>query len=474
MSSPLHCLSDRTYAFVDVETTGMSPSQGEIIEIGIVRVEKGVVVEQFDTLIAPHRSISTLIEGITGISNTMLHGQPRFEDVADKIYELTHNALFVAHNARFDHSFLKNEFKRIGVAWNAQTLCSVKVSRILYPNEKSHRLESIIKRHNINVSARHRALPDAQAILAFFKKAEMEFGQEKIRSALKLALQEFTLPSQLDPREVTTLPHAPGVYFFYDERDTLLYIGKSVDIKARVRSHFSGSHASAKELKLSSLVSRIDHETTSGELSALLRESSLIKELAPVYNRLLRKRSALACVRTKESPSGYLTATTTYEESNSLENIASIQGIFRTLQNAKAVLKKKRDEHTLCLKLLGLEKSAGACFHFQLGKCNGACVGKETSREYNQRFLKAFETIKIRSWPFRGAITVPEDQDAIEGSAFVIDDWRIIKKIDYTQEGYSEISFDQPFDYDTYRILSKHLMAHYPRRSLQNEEHSIT
>ncbi len=452
------CLLGKSYVFVDVETTGASAINGQIIEIGIIRIENGCIVDTFQTLIQPHRPISSLITNITGITNKDLEGKPTFEEVALGIEELLTDAIFVAHNARFDYGFIKNEFKRLGIEWTAKTLCTVKVSRTLFPQQKSHSLESIINTHKITVKARHRAYDDAEAMLKFLQIAETVLSPETVSAAINEALGSHTLPSNIDPKIVQGLPHAPGVYFFYDKDDGLLYIGKSVDIKNRVRSHFREAHTSTKESVLTQLVSHIEFETTSGELSALLREAALIKELAPTHNRMLRKTSRLAVFKKKIESSGYMSGSLFYQETLDILNVTYIDGIFRSMAGGKAVINKAIDEFELCPKLLGFEKGRGCCFQYHLGKCRGACIKKELPDDYNKRFIEAFKKIRIKSWPFQGSITIPEDPEALEGTAFIIDQWRILKKIDYTQEGYSETNFDQPFDYDTYRILSKHLI----------------
>ena len=456
----MECLKGRNFVFVDVETTGASAVSGQIIEIGIIRVEDGNIVRHFETLLRPARSISNLITQITGITNDDLVGKPTFDEVALEVQELLSDAIFVAHNARFDHGFLKNEFKRIGINWTAKTLCTVKVSRTLFPQQNSHSLENIIKTHELTVNARHRALEDARAMVLFLAEAERKLGTELITQAIDVALGNHILPANIDPKIIANLPHSPGVYMFYDKDDNLLYVGKSVDIKKRVRSHFSQSHTSSKEAAITSNVHFIDFEVTSGELSALLRESALIKELSPSHNRRLRSTSELAVFKSKkDEKSGYMTGSLFYQKTLDIINVSNIEGLFRTIYSGKAVVLKAIEEFQLCPKLLGFEKGIrGPCFQYQLGKCKGACANKEDIDEYNKRFAQAFEKIRLRAWPFKGAIILPEDPDALEGSAFLIDQWRILKKIDYTEEGQSETEFDNPFDYDTYRILSKHLL----------------
>ncbi len=459
----LQCLKGATYAFVDVETTGSHARYGQIIEIGIIRVEDGVITDTYETLINPGISISPFITTITGITNADVYDKPSFDDVALDIKRLLEGAIFVAHNARFDYGFVKTEFKRRDITFNAKTLCTVKISRALFPKQKSHSLENIIKTYGIEVTARHRAYADCDAMVQFLQIVEQKYSADFVTTAIHGALANYILPDTVDEKIIESLPHLPGVYFFYDAQDTLLYVGKSVDIKSRVRSHFGQSYTTSKERALTSKVAYVGHEVTSGELSALLKESKYIKELMPEYNRRLRKTSQLAVFKSTHTSDGYKTGTISYQPTDTFTYDASIDGIFKTMSAAKNTLDTLVKEHTLCPKLLGLESGKGSCFQHQLGRCEGACSGVENPLSYNARFDVAFKKMKIRSWPFPGPVTIPEDETASEGVAYLVDQWQIKKVINYTEEGHSEEDIELPFDYDTYKILSKHILKKVAR-----------
>ncbi len=417
----LQSLKGDTYAFVDVETTGSHARYGQIIEIGIIRFEDGVITDTYETLINPKVSISPFITTITGISNSDVHDKPTFDEVALDIKRILDSAIFVAHNARFDYGFVKSEFKRLGITFNAKTLCTVKISRSLFPKQKSHSLENIIKTHGITVTARHRAYADCDAMVQFLSAVERSHSIDFVTTAINAALANYILSDTVDEKIIESLPHSPGVYFFYDAEDTLLYVGKSVDIKSRVRSHFGQSHTTSKERALTSKVAYVEHEVTSGELSALLKESKYIKEMMPEYNRRLRKTSRLAVFKSTHTSEGYKTGTISYQPTDTFTYDASIDGIFKTMSAAKNTLDTLVKEHTLCPKLIGLESGKGSCFQYQLGRCSGACFGAENPLEYNLRFDAAFKKMKIRSWPYPGPVTIPEDETASEGVAYLVD-----------------------------------------------------
>src|SRR5574343_1087664 len=279
-------------AFVDLETTGGSAMKDRITEIGIVLVDDDGVRE-WSQLVHPQMHIPLFIEQMTGISNAMVENAPSFEQVAKDVDALLQFRLFIAHNARFDYGFLKNEFKRVGLLFKPQVLCTVKLSRALYPQYHRHNLDSLIERHQLTAKERHRALADAQLIHQFWQHAHQQFAADAIEATVKNLVQRSSLPSQLDPNLVHELPEGPGVYLFYGENELPLYIGKSVNIRQRVLSHFAADHRHPKEMSLSQQLRRIDWIETAGELGALLTEGPLIKKLTPVYNQRLRRKSAL-------------------------------------------------------------------------------------------------------------------------------------------------------------------------------------
>ncbi|HRH55543.1 MAG TPA: exonuclease domain-containing protein [Candidatus Paceibacterota bacterium] len=472
-SERIECLAGATYAFVDVETTGTSARYGQIIEIGIIRVEDGFITDTYQTLLKPAGPLPPVITSITGIQDKDLEDAPVFESVSGRIQELLEGAIFVAHNAAFDYSFVKQEFSRLGIRWNAKSLCTVKVSRHLFPAFDRHNLDALIARHGLSMENRHRAYDDAYALVEFLTVATLERSLPEVTAAMKRALGMHSLPFALDPALVKDLPHAPGVYIFYGSEDDVLYVGKSVDIKTRVLSHFSEDRRTGRERALCEATSYIEHEETSGELSALLRESQLIKELMPIYNRKLRKAKKLAVIACAEDERGYLTASSSYRDELTEADLGTIEAVFKTATQGKTALRAAAKEYELCLKLLSIEQGAGTCFSYQLGRCRGACAGKEAPQSYNARFAQAFTKRRISAWPFPGAVMLPEDPAAEEGTAFVIDKWRIIKTLSYTADGYDEEDIDTEFDYDSYRILASHLLKSSVRARLMPYRESM-
>jgi len=275
---------DQPLAFVDLETTGTHPGFDRITEVGIVTLTDGVL-EEWSSLVDPECRVPPAIEALTGITSAMVRGAPTFAERADEIEQRLAGRLFIAHNARFDQGFLKAEFARRGIRFQPRVLCTARLSRRLYPGFQRHNLDALIGRFGIDCSARHRALGDARVLVRFLAAVRAEVAPEALEAAIAHQLARPSLPPHLPAGMLEALPDAPGVYVFHAEDGAPLYVGKSVRLRTRVASHFRADQHEPKERRLAQQVHSISHELCAGELSALLRESRLVKELAPVYNR---------------------------------------------------------------------------------------------------------------------------------------------------------------------------------------------
>jgi DNA polymerase-3 subunit epsilon len=442
-------------AIVDVETTGGSPLRDRIIDIGIIRIEEGKIVETFQSLIDPEQYIPPQILSLTGISERELEKAPTFHDISDIITELLSGCIFVAHNARFDYAFLKGEFDRLSLPFSAKRLCTVALSRSLFPEYKRHDLSTIIDRFDLSCSDRHRALPDAEVLVQFLQHSEKLVGEELFLEKVQAVIDRARIPTGIDKKLISALPETPGVYKFFGEDGELLYIGKSINIKKRVQSHFTNDYATRKAMRLAEEVRDIEYIQTHGELGALLLESRLIKQEQPLYNRMSRRMKKLVIV-TEELRDGYKHAVCSTLDTDAMQFSKSILGIFKSPSQAKKVLDEYSQAFSLCPRMLGLEQGKGQCFYAQLGRCHGACTGKEDAEVYNKRFHEAFKTRRIKAWPFRGPIVIEEKNIQRErGQAFIIDEWRLVGSFTYDESGSAPFLPEQyVFDYDGYKILA--------------------
>lgn len=450
----------RAYAIVDLETTGLHGTHDRIIELAVLRVENNRLVDSYTTLVNPQTYVSPFIERFTGIRKEELVDAPVFAQIRDKVLPYLEGAVFVAHNARFDYGFMRAEMKRTGLSWTAKTLCTVKLSRRLFPGERRHGLDALIKRHALDCTDRHRAYGDAHLIWQFLEKMHREMPEEILESSIDALLKSSYSGSEAVRSQIEELPDAPGVYIFRDDKNTPLYVGKSKNIHERVISHFSQDYASSRELEIVKNTVRIDFIQTAGELGALVEESRLVKTLRPLHNRKLREKQAFVIARKQKDDRGYFTLKT--ETVSSLEglNLDDILGVFKNKRSASEAMAHFAKTNNLCEKLCGSDHGKSFCFAYQLGRCRGACIGKEDPRLYNGRFLIAFgATQEFRPWPYPGAVEIIEKNDEEElYETFVVDGWKLLAG----QKGEETLVHEEGFDIDTYKILSGYLRCKKP------------
>jgi len=453
-------LFDAPLAIVDLETTGAHPAWDRITEIAVVEVQDGAVASEWSTLVNPGTRIPPAIQALTGITDAMVAGAPSFDDLAPGLHERLAGRVFVAHNARFDYGFLRHEFERAGLRFQARTLCTVKLSRRLYPQHARHNLDSLIARHGLQLgtsgAARHRALGDAQAVWQFLHVAAEERGAELLTATARALAQLPALPAHIDRTVIDAIPEAPGVYLFHGENDSPLYVGKSVALRSRVLQHFSDDVRSPREAQIAREIRRIEWRRTRGELGALLLEARLVKELLPVFNRQLRRANDLCAFAFDGNGLQVVRA----EHINAL-TLPTLCGVFRSKRAAMDALRGLADEHGLCLRALGAEKAGkGACFRHQIRRCAGACAGKEDLHAHQLRARAALTRLKTAAWPWRGPIgIVEEDPELDTADIHVVQNWCLLGTA-RAEEEVAELLHGAPapqFDLDHYKILSRHL-----------------
>ncbi len=450
---------EQPVVIVDLETTGGSPLYHRIIEVGVIRLEPGKAPVRFSSLVAPGRYVPPFILHLTGIRQEKLDQAPRFEELALELQDLLKDAIFVAHNARFDYAFLKGEFERLGISFSARTLCSARFSRALYPEHRRHNLSILIERHGLKMENRHRALDDALAVHEFLEKAWRD-RPGAFEKTWKHFLESRRLQTQIPQARFEALPEGPGVYLFYGEKRQLLYVGKSRNIKHRVMSHFYSDYESGSRLSMTGQVLDVEALPTAGEFSALMLESRLIKERLPLFNRRLRRESQLVFALRRENAQGYFTVVLE-RRPNCLVPGEPVLGIFRNLKKAKEALTAIAYESELCQIVMGLEKARNrtdqtACFGWHIKKCRGACTGKEIPAAWNTRFLSAFQETLPRPWPYAGPVMIEEfDRKSGIGEAWLIDDWQIRAAI-RSPDGEAEVeTWPGGLDLESYKILDR-------------------
>jgi DNA polymerase-3 subunit epsilon len=449
---------DRPLVFLDLETTGATASFDRITEIGLIEVENGAYVREWSTLVNPQMRIPPFIESLTGISNDMVALAPTFAEVAPELMARIKGKLLIAHNARFDYGFLKAEFGRLDTKYSSELVCTVKLSRKLFPGHARHNLDSLMERHDIACDARHRALGDARVLWDLIQKWRDELGVAALDTAAAAQIKSPTLPPGLSPLVLDELPEAPGVYLFYGENDMPIYIGKSVNLRSRVLSHFSSDVRIAKDMRIVQQIKRIDWKETAGELGALLEEARLVKTLLPTMNRQLRRNSDL-CAYTW-TPGQRTAPQLASADDIDFSDTSNVYGVFRSKRNAADTLRKLAQAFELCLIESGLEKGAGPCFARQIKRCHGVCTGEESHAQHDLRLMEALCELKLQTWPFKGRIGVRETS-ADGADLHVLDHWCYLGTV-RSEQDLDTLPARPAFDLDTYKILKRFLKDRRP------------
>lgn len=276
------------YAIVDIETTGGSVSNSRITEIAIICHDGEAVTQRWSSLVNPEMDIPMHITALTGISNEMVAQAPTFETLAPQIFEWLNDKVFVAHNVNFDYSFIRAQLTNCGFTWDVPKLCTVRLSRKLLPGFSSYSLGKLCDNIGIGITDRHRALGDAEATAQLFTILLAKDEQQLIGGMLRRASPEQRLPAHVPLADFQALPQSPGVYYFHNQEGKVIYVGKAINLKKRVASHFVGNNESARRQHFLKEIYGISFERCGSELMALLLECTEIQRLWPVYNSALK------------------------------------------------------------------------------------------------------------------------------------------------------------------------------------------
>lgn len=381
------------FAVVDIETTGGNYRMEKITEIAIYKFDGENIIDEFQSLINPECNIPYFITNLTGITNEMVKNAPKFYEIAKKIVEFTENCVFVAHNVNFDYSFIKQEFKNLGYDYSKKQLCTVRMARKLIPGLPSYSLGNLCKSLGISIHARHRAAGDALATVQVLKILLNRDQESKISKSLTKISRSGMHPS-FEPDCIKQIPESPGVYHFYNDKNDLIYIGKSINLRKRIISHFA-SEKTSKALKMKSEITRIDYHECGNELIALLEESREIKHYKPLYNRAQRRSIFTTGLFSYLDQQGYLRF---YLDKTSAQNPGIIS--FGSRDEARARLEEKVNQFGLCQKLSGLYNAEGSCFHYGIGECKGACIQLENPASYNERAISLLNLYQFKNPDF--------------------------------------------------------------------------
>jgi len=377
------------YAIVDIETTGSHASANGITEIAIC-IHNGVeVVERFESLINPGREIPVFIQALTGIDNEMVSAAPPFRQVAARVHELLQGKIFVAHNVNFDYSFVRHHLADAGFELNCNKLCTVRLGRKILPGMPSYSLGKLCRHLGIDNEGRHRAMGDAAATAKLFSLLLRSDTGNHIKSALKQRSKEQQLPANLPKADVEQLPLVPGVYYFHDQKGKVIYVGKAVNIRKRVLSHFSGNNPNRQRQEFLRNIFHITYQECGTELMAFALEAVEIKRLWPAYNRSLKRFEQTFGIYAFEDQRGYIRLAVDKQRKHS-------QTVYtcRSLTEGYNLLNQLVDEFELCPKLCFIQKNNETCNGKHGENC--ACGGHEPAENYAQRVGDALRNFKAQ------------------------------------------------------------------------------
>lgn len=379
------------YAIVDIETTGGYAAANGITEISIHLSDGQHITGKYETLINPGQPIPPYITAMTGITDKMVADAPRFEDVAEKIHNLLHDKIFVAHNVSFDYSFVHGHLKEAGFELHSKKLCTVRLSRKIFPGLQSYSLGKLSHSLGIEITDRHRAGGDAEATAKIFHLLTANDKEQYIQKSLQRNSKEWILPPNVPKEHFEALPYTPGVYYFHNEKGKVVYVGKATNLRYRVNSHFSNNSESRQKQNFMRHVYGISYQECATELMACILESAEIKKRWPIFNSSQKRWEDVYGIFMYEDQNGYLRLAIDKNRKR-LQPLYS----FHYLVDGHAIIRKLVKEYNLCPKLCFLQKDPGECEGIKDKSCNGACQQKEKATTYNKRVQRAAAALQAR------------------------------------------------------------------------------
>ena len=368
------------YAIVDIETTGGHASANGITEIAVYIHDGKKVVKHFETLINPLQKIPAYITALTGIDNYMVADAPLFEDIAATLYQLLNDTIFVAHNVNFDYSFIKYHLKASGYELAEKKLCTVRLSRKTFPGLPSYSLGNLCRSLSLPIDNRHRAGGDAKATVKLLEYCMANGGDEHIAQMLKKSSAEQWLPLHLTKADILKLPAGPGIYYFHDAKDKIVYVGKAINIKKRVSSHFTHNDPDRKRQNFLRIICKISCKECATELEAIILESTEIKRLWPKYNYSQKQPAQKFALYMFEDGRGYQRLAIDKKK----KNVPSLY-CFNLLHEGLVMLKKMAEEFELHEKLCFIDKTPFSELDY---------ISLESPLTYNQKIKNAVEALE--------------------------------------------------------------------------------
>ena len=380
-------LREVSFVVVDLETTGGSPRDSRITEIGAVKISGGERLGTFQALVNPEEPIPSFIAHLTGIDDRLVRQEPSIEAVLPAFVEFARGAVFVAHNARFDFSFLNENLVRLDYPiLEGPPVCTAKLARrVVWPEVPNVRLQTLARYFRTRVKPTHRALDDAMACAEVLDGLLDLGGRLGILTLgdLREAVRARGRPHYGKIRLADALPNAAGVYRFVGRDDRVLYVGKARDIRARVKSYFYGDERKKIEGLLSEVRRVEGEETPGGELEALILEARLIRLHEPKYNR--RGKTWRRFAYLKLDPSEAYPRLKVVHRAGEGDGCTYL-GPFSGGGAARLAKEALEDVVPLrrCTRAMGARTRFGSCALADIGRCPAPCDGRIDPERYGE------------------------------------------------------------------------------------------
>lgn len=377
------------YAIVDIETTGGHASANGITDIAIVVYDGNTIVKRFHSLVNPGVPIPYFIQTLTGISNEMVQQAPYFHTIAAEVHEILSSKIFVAHNVNFDYSFLKYHLSRAGYDLQCKKLCTIRLGRKIFPGMPSYSLGKLCHSLQIPATDRHRAAGDAEATAELFRRLLMNDRDGHIGSFLNKRTSEQQLPPNLLKSDIDSLPNSPGVYYFKDSKGKVIYVGKALNLKKRVSSHFTGNNSGRQRQEFLKHIHSVGYRVCGTELMALILEAAEIKRLWPANNLAMKRYEPAFGLYAYEDQLGYTRLVIDKKRRNSAPLYS-----FNRVSEGYSLLQKLIHQFELCPHLCFISRKGMCTEEAGAMLCRGACRGVELPADYNTRVQEAIAEMK--------------------------------------------------------------------------------
>ena len=402
------------YAILDIEATGGKVGEESIIEIAIYKFDGEEIVDQFISLVNPEKKIDSFVQKLTNITDKMVKTAPKFHEVAKRIVEITEDCILVGHNVTFDYRMLNQEFNRLGYTFEREWIDTFEYAETLIPNMPSYSLGKLCDSLGIVVTDRHRASGDARATIALFKIL-LDKDDNKIitkKSGIKFPKKANNKYEKI----LENLPNKAGIFYCYNSKKQIIYIGKSINIAQAVNQIYTSK--SIRHNRLKRYTKDIKFELTGSNLLASIKEINEIIKIKPYLNQDLTNRNLYQYgIYFRENKSTY----SRFEIGKGRKSIPFLT--FKTKEEAEHNLEKIMNKFTICQKVNNAVKDDASCFSYTVNNCLGACVGDESKADYNAR-LK--QLVDRTVYPADNFLIVSKGREGIEKSFIYIEDNKFI------------------------------------------------